>query len=199
MYGPPRGLFYYQDAIPDCEDELLEHFAHEEWFAVGACAQSRKVIHYGRKYNYGSQKAGAEAPPIPYIVDHLRQSLIATVEYLIAKGDIAPCGLAFDQCIVNKYEPGQGIGAHCDSKDFGGVIGCFTLLVGEGANTCEMKFNHPNAPSYVVPTGHGSLYIMSGESRDVWEHEMIARKTEVINGKRQPRKTRISITFRTVI
>lgn len=113
---------------------------------------------------------------------------------------MTPCSLAFDHCIVNKYEPGQGIGAHRDAPEFDGIIGCFTLLTGDGASTCEMEFTDPQGlyMPYSVPTEHCSLYIMSGESRDVWEHKMSARKTELIGGKRYPRKTRISITFRTV-
>ena len=43
---------------------------------------------------------------------------------------------------------------------------------------------------------NNSLYIMSGESRWDWSHEIKGVKNDIIDGKRVPRKSRISITFR---
>jgi alkylated DNA repair dioxygenase AlkB len=42
------------------------------------------------------------------------------------------------------------------------------------------------------------LLILSGEARYDWTHEIPARKSDVINGARQPRTRRVSLTFRTV-
>jgi alkylated DNA repair dioxygenase AlkB len=215
----PQGLFYIP-AIIDADTcaELLQHLSTStEWFAVGKCKNSRKVIHYGSRYNYGGAGTDAPAPPIPYIIDHLRESLIATVEDLIAKGKIttnSPTALNFDQCIINKYEPGQGIGAHCDANTFDEIIGCFTVCVDSSDSTNyiqpreiyspgQMEFVYPRdllVPNYVVTTEHCSLYIMSGESRNTWEHQMVGRRTDSISvggvTKRLQRATRISITFR---
>lgn len=43
-----------------------------------------------------------------------------------------------------------------------------------------------------------SLLILSGEARYDWTHEIPARKSDVIEGMRQPRARRVSLTFRIV-
>ena len=116
----------------------------------------------------------------------------------------------FDQCIINKYEPGQGIGAHSDSAEFDDIIGCFTLCTdAEKTNVgcCnqklspgEMKFQHPllQLPPHKVLTEHGSLYIMPEPSRSQYTHCMIGRRTDMIDGVRTHRAVRISINFRSL-
>ena len=42
------------------------------------------------------------------------------------------------------------------------------------------------------------LLILSGEARYDWTHEIPAHKSDMINGARQPRTRRVSLTFRTV-
>lgn len=42
------------------------------------------------------------------------------------------------------------------------------------------------------------LLILSGPARYDWTHEIPARKSDVINGARQPRRRRVSLTFRAV-
>lgn len=227
----PAGLFYIPNSIPaGIDDELWQCLRDAEWAAVSTGKKSRKVLHYGYAYNYTKRSALLPTAPLPEILDHLRLSLIATVESLIAEGKIAEQNpnLTFDQCIVNKYEPGQGIGSHCDSNAFDSIIGCFTFCVHTDGNVTiinppnmspgEMLFLYPRdllVPAYTVATEHGSLYIMSGDARTVWEHQMVGRTVDMIPApntppipttpltpgtkqKRVPRATRISITFRSL-
>jgi alkylated DNA repair dioxygenase AlkB len=93
--------------------------------------------------------------------------------------------------------PGQGIGAHIDSKNFGDTIVCFTL--GSAATmifapTKEIAHKY----SILVLVKPKSVYIMTGLSRYAWTHEMSQVKTDKIDGKITKRKTRISFTFRIV-
>jgi hypothetical protein len=100
--------------------------------------------------------------------------------------------LKFNQVIINKYEPGQGISKHTDAKDYGPIIGCYTIESG-----ATMKFNK-DKDSVSIYTKPNSLYIMSGDSRYKWTHEMTSTKSDNVDGKRVPRTRRISITFRHV-
>ncbi|KKM74057.1 hypothetical protein LCGC14_1404150, partial [marine sediment metagenome] len=102
-----------------------------------------------------------------------------------------PDGYWFDQCIINRYEPGQGIGAHRDRPDYGEFVACFTL--GSGA---EIEFSECHGPgSYKLYTEPRSLYIMSGASRHEYTHMIRGRKSDPGYGKRG---RRWSLTFRSV-
>jgi alkylated DNA repair dioxygenase AlkB len=86
--------------------------------------------------------------------------------------DVIDDDFKFDQCIINRYLPGQGIGEHVDDKKYGPYVASFTI-------ESEMEFNHPDTKNrykqFVKP---GSVYLMSGESRSTWTHQMRARKTD---------------------
>lgn len=98
----------------------------------------------------------------------------------------------FNQCIINRYLPGQGISAHVDANAYGHTIACFTF--GSGA---VMWFTRPGQhyDQYVEPD---SLYIMQNEARYGWKHEMPARKSDQVDGEKKLRGVRWSITFRAV-
>ncbi len=104
------------------------------------------------------------------------------------------CPLQRVQSIVNEYLPGQGISAHTDSLAYGETIQCYTL--GSGA---IMRFTHAVTGEiqelYVEPR---SVYTMTGEARYQWKHEMVARKSDVVEGKRVTRGRRVSVTLRSV-
>jgi alkylated DNA repair dioxygenase AlkB len=78
-----------------------------------------------------------------------------------------------DQCLINFYPPGKGIGAHTDHpKHFGSVIFCATF----GASR-TMRFTK-DEETYDIRTEPGSLYVMSGEARHEWKHEMLPTTEE---------------------
>ena len=192
-----KGLYYVRDAVDlELYETVMDHLnTCEDWFQVGG-ASSRKVIHYGYKYNYGGG-SGAATTPMPECIDNLRLYLISVLDEYVRKGVLQPYDESFNQCIINKYEPGQGIGAHIDHSDYGAIIGCFTFSPGNGSPG-EMVFLREGFPTNVIQTADKSLYIMTGESRTHWQHQMAAKKTDIVNGKRTPRNVRISITFRSV-
>ena len=189
-----EGLFVQQKAVDDATLVAVTDFLTNttDWFPLSAAKNSRHVIHYGRKYNYSRGSSGAEAPPMPAPIAQLRD-ILARVCAEVGL-DVIP----FVQCIINKYLPGQGIGEHTDSRDYGPVIGCFTFNLGAPETSPgEMDFiiNGGETP---VPTPHASLYIMSGLARMNYRHQMVARKKDTIAGVPTLRGVRVSVTFRSI-
>lgn len=173
----PRGLTYHERVIPVILTINLHHYLENvcEFFPVSTGANSRLVAHFGYSYNYSSRGIHDPAPPIPGILQQLR--------------DLIPVDVEFNQCIINRYLPGQGINAHIDRLTYGAHIACFTL--GGGA---ELEFTR-NGEIYRLYTDSRSLYIMTGEARYEWKHQMRARLSDLGHGAR---RTRYSVTFRTV-
>jgi alkylated DNA repair dioxygenase AlkB len=150
------------------------------WKSVSKSADSRQVLHFGYDYNYipGSGPAVRKSEhEIPTFLESLRQLALEIT------------GSDFDQCIVNRYIPGEGIAKHIDALSFGPVIACFSV----GSST-SMIFRHKE-DSVEVTVPENSLYIMSEDARYKWTHEMPARKTD----NNIKRDTRYSITFRKVL
>ena len=183
------GLYYTANLITNF-DELIKKLDKNNWSSLTVSANSRKVQHYGYLYDYVSKKINIPTTPLPYFLTELANELTNICKQLNLIDD----NYIFNQCIVNNYESGQGISRHTDVKTYGKVIGCFTI--GSGAT---MKFVHPvtgvEYEKYVEPN---SLYIMSGDARQVWTHEMLSSKFDIVNKIKIPRSRRISITFRNV-
>jgi len=101
------------------------------------------------------------------------------------------------QIIVNHYEPGQGISPHVDDvRFFQDEIS--TLSLGSGI---VMEFRQTVAPfrrvDCYLPVGY--MLIMRDEARYQWTHGIAKRKSDVIDGVRVARGTRISITWRSLL
>lgn len=180
------GLEYHPDIISvELEKEIINYMNSNisEEMPVGSSASSRRVRQYGYLYNYESKNTDSkEIQPIPDVFKKLL--LLLPEKYKNIK---------FNQCIVNKYLPGQGIAAHRDHMKFGPVIACFSIvgdinILFRLANiVCEKRIER------------NSLYIMSGDSRYKWTHEIAQKKYDIFDsGKEVKRNVRYSITFRTV-
>ena len=184
----PLGLFYYDNVIDEKYEKSLIDFLDEDdgkkWKALSDSKNSRKIQHYGYLYNYKTGNTKEKGEPIP---DEF-QSLIKEISTITRTSGFKK----FNQVIVNNYEDGQGISAHTDVKEYGDVIGCYTI--GSGATMVFSK-GEEKYDLYVKPR---SVYIMTGESRYKWKHEMPSRKTDMVGGVRIRRGRRISITFRYV-
>lgn len=186
----PSGLYYFKDIIDEKQDltNFLDEDNGSKWKSLSDSKNSRKVQHYGYTYNYKSGKTKTETEPIP---DEFR-SLINSLKKKSDGLGILPKKYEFNQVIVNNYEPGQGISAHTDVKEYGVIIGCYTI--GSGAT---MRFTRGDE-KYDIYVEPNSLYVMSGDSRNEWKHEMVPRKSDVVDGVKIERGRRISITFRFV-
>ncbi len=188
------GFFYFPKVIePDFANEIVEFLNNEKWKGVTASETGRKVQQYGYEYDYSTRKGTdfKKIEPIPELLVILQQMGLNTVHELVDQKIFESCQL--NQCIVNKYEPKQGISAHTDKSNFGPVIVCFTL--GSGTTMTFSKIDKDGTKhvinKYVEPN---SVYLMTGESRYIWKHEIKPRVTD----NKIRRTTRISVTFRTV-
>lgn len=172
-----QSLLYKKYITKDDEKKFLEYFLNvKNWNTKLA----RRTLHFGYEYNYkNSDLFKAEA--IPEVFHDLIKRI---TEEKIMKN--------INQVIVNEYLPGQGISAHTDAKNFDNVI--LTISLG---SKCIMEFsNDSDKLELVLP--RRSMLIMKDEFRYDWKHAIPARKSDIINGKRKYRKTRYSITFRSV-
>jgi alkylated DNA repair dioxygenase AlkB len=98
-----------------------------------------------------------------------------------------------DQVTVNEYEPGQGLRSHVDCATcFGNTI--ITLSLG---STYVMEFTNSQTKEtreiLLVP---GSLLVLQGEARYIWQHGVIARKKDMYKGREFVRTRRVAMTFR---
>ena len=184
MASTPQGLFYLPSAFEAQQGAaLIAALDQGGWKSVTDSENSRKYQHFGSTYDYVRRKIVDGAEPIPAFL----APVVAHLQAFCAEQGLPS---EFNQCIVNDYQPGQGINKHTDIKAYGPVIGCYTF--GSGATMIFRKGDEV-FHQYVEPN---SLYVMSGESRSDWTHEMPSRKSDMVGGARVARSRRVSITFR---
>jgi len=180
----PNGFQYRNDFITSEDEALLaEAIAHLEFstFEMRGVEARRRVAFFGKSYDSGD----ALTPPMPPFLVPLRDKAAAW----------ANVGAhAFAMALINEYSPGAPIGWHRDAPQYDIVAGISLL------SSCRMKFRpyvRPNArastqgrrrtATHEVTLERRSAYLMTGESRNAYEHHIPAVTT-----------LRYSITFRTV-
>lgn len=121
-----------------------------------------------------------------------------------------------NQLTVNEYKPGEGIGSHIDTPQ-AFSDGIISISLG---GDCVMEFRLPSSEhmqdnhlftsdvsskktNYIsrklVHLPPRSLLLMSGPARLSWEHMIVSRMTDLVEGKIIPRRTRVSLTLRTAL
>lgn len=134
----------------------------------------RKTLHYGKRYCYKTKKLINDVEPIP---EELYELIEAVEDQVCSK----TTSFKINQCIVNKYEAGEGIGAHIDHKTlFSGIIVTVSLL-----SDCVITFVKEKE-SVSVPAQRRSCIILEKEARYDWTHALKCSEK------------RISITFRQI-
>jgi alkylated DNA repair dioxygenase AlkB len=98
----------------------------------------------------------------------------------------------YDQCIINRYLPGEGINQHIESPIFADEI-C-TLIIGSKG---IMYFTKDTNVKQVI-LKPCSLLIMKGDARTDWKHGISARKSNLICRLRKKKEILYSITMRTI-
>lgn len=181
-----KGLKYIENILSESDLQLiiewLKNQESDENFQKTEYKSDRKVIQFGYKYVYTERRVVKLDSDMPEIIKHLRNKL----DDHISGRDPS----VFNQCIINRYAPGERITKHKDARCFGGVIACFSF----GASA-TMRFSLLNEHRDLVVTNN-SLYTMHGDARYKWSHEMlnsIAGQTKKRDG------IRYSITFRIVV
>jgi alkylated DNA repair dioxygenase AlkB len=154
----------------------------------------RKTRQYGYEYDYKAR----HKDKIIKKINNAPPELLCIADLLYKHGLMRQKA---NQIIINKYEPGQGISAHRDHiRYFTGDIATLSLgsaYVMRFKPHSENKLEDPKK-IYDVLLPIGSLAVMKDDARSLWTHEIIAKKSDTINGVTSKRGTRISITFRTV-
>ena len=101
-----------------------------------------------------------------------------------------------NQMTVNEYTPGQGIGGHVDTRT---AFGDGLLIVTLGGGTV-MEFREVDGPGRkLVHLPPRSLALLSGDARYRYEHMIVSRMTDTVDGEIIPRRLRVSLTLRTAL
>ena len=179
-----HGAAIVPDIITEAEERrILLRIGQAPWLTD----LSRRVQHYGYRYDYRSRGAGrhAPAPAFPRWAAVVADRLTPLFD-----------GRRPEQCIVNEYRPGQGIGMHADHASFGPVVVSLSL-----GHAWTMQFR-PHAACPYVREGlatdevallpRRSVLVLRGQARSAWMHG-IDRATNAHQAA-----TRVSATFRTL-
>lgn len=183
FYKMIRGLYKKLNIItPEKECEILNILDTKNWDNT----LKRRVQQYGHYYVYKNEVNEVEKCP-DWMIDIL---MIIKQELPVPEFDLDKL-----QIIVNEYNPGQGISPHIDDPfKFGNWV--VTLSLG---SDYVMRFKEKNSEKVEdILLEKCSAYLMTDDARYKWTHEIPARKTDTINGKRVKRNRRISITFRSI-
>lgn len=204
------GLYYINNIQVADNDNTIDKLNTKEWKPLSNSPNSRVVQHYGYEYDYNTYNIKKKCEEIPEFLLKYKEFLTNKCNELNIinnnknnneetkdKNDDKNTNnkYEFNQCIVNNYEIGQGISKHIDVVSYGDIIGCYTI--GGGSSMIFRNKNNTNE-KYEIYTEPNSLYIMSGDARYNWTHEMPSRKSDIINGTKIPRNRRVSITFRNI-
>jgi alkylated DNA repair dioxygenase AlkB len=173
----PEGLRYQSDFVDAVtEAELIAHLAALplQPFQFGAYEGKRRVASFGFRYDYGLRRL-QEADPIP---GWLTQVIRSVEEF----GGL-PAG-SVRQILCTEYDAGVGIGWHRDKPHFDEIFGLSLK------SACKFRFRRSDGAKwerFTLNAEPRSLYMMSGGSREIWEHSIPAVE-----------QRRYSITFRTM-
>jgi len=173
----PQGLRYRPEFVSKDEEADLVARIRElplTPFQFGAFEGKRRVISFGWRYDYSQQALQEAGEWPPWLAPFVTQ-----VEQF---AELPPASVR--QVLCTEYEEGVGIGWHRDKPHFDMVFGLSL------ASACRFRFRRKAGTRwerFTLEAAPRSLYVMSGESRHVWEHSIPPVE-----------QTRYSITFRTM-
>jgi alkylated DNA repair dioxygenase AlkB len=168
-----NGLTYIPNFITGEEEQNLLQFLHEQQWDSSEI--KRETQHFGKKYSYNKKNTEIEVPPIPIAFNFLLEKL----EKITNR--------KFDQAIVNRYKPGEGIGPHIDDTNiYDDIVVSISLM-----STIPMIFT-TFKKTLTQNLERYSAIILEKDARYKWKHQIKSVKKD--DGIL--RKERISITFR---
>jgi alkylated DNA repair dioxygenase AlkB len=142
-------------------------------FQFGEFEGKRRVASFGFRYDYDLRQL-KRAEPIP----NWLAEIVANVE------TFGGPATRIQQVLCTEYGVGVGIGWHRDKPHFDEIFG---LSLG---SACKFRFRKRAAKTwdrFTIDAEARSLYVMTGASRQIWEHSIPAVEAP-----------RYSITFRTM-
>jgi hypothetical protein len=177
----PTGFWYRRDFITTSDEAAL---ADEIGRIAFSTFEMRGVIARRRVAFFGASYDSAAAAPLPAFLVPMRSKVAVWA-------GVDPA--AFAMALINEYRPGAPIGWHRDAPQYDIVAGISLL------SSCRMRFRPYGRPrsststqvrrtvTHEITLEERSAYLMTGESRNVYEHQIPA-----VTG------LRYSITFRTL-
>jgi alkylated DNA repair dioxygenase AlkB len=154
---------YQPDLISANEERQLVSFIEtlplRPFEFAGGFRGNRRVLSFGWRYDYNQQKLN-EAFPIPEQLLPLRQK---AAEFTGLQAE------SFQQALVTEYAPGAGIGWHRDKAMFGDIVGVSLVA------SCKFRLRRKMGDRWErasLEAESRSAYLLSGESRTVWEHSI---------------------------
>ena len=103
---------------------------------------------------------------------------------------------SINQLTINEYIPGQGIGSHVDTET-AFADGLLIITLNGGIVMEFRKVDQDTRKLVYLPPR--SLILLSGDARYKWEHMIVSRTTDTVDGEVIPRKLRVSLTLRTAL
>lgn len=178
--APPLvpGLALVHEAISREEERSLEALidaAPLSPFQFGPWQGKRLTMSYGSGYDF-TRGRPTDAPPIPPRLQALAEALAPQVR-------LDPRAIA--QALLIRYDPGAGIGWHRDRPQYGEVLGL--SLTAPATLRLRRRLPEGGFERRSVELPPRSLYRLSGEVRQDWEHSIAPME-----------QTRRSVTFRTM-
>ncbi len=182
--GEVRGIDYIPEFITCGEERVLLWQADQEgeWLTHW----SRRTKFFGVKYDRAARSVNLDAPiaQVPAWSNFVRERLVSHEIF-----NKLPTQMG-----INEYLPGQGIAQHVDY--FGGTV--VSLSLGSG---CIMEFTLPDCPEarasiWLAPR---SIVVLNGDARNVWQHGIRGRLSDIVGGHTVKRNRRVSLTFRDVV
>lgn len=164
LFGPAiPGLFLIEDLvdeaaqirlITDIEETSLPPFRFQQWTG------RRETASYGLHYDFTASTL-SEAEAFPPWLDQLARRVEAVCEL--------PCR-SMVHALLTRYPVGAGIGWHRDRAIFGEVLG---ISLGTEAILRLRRRQPAGFSRYSLRLRPGSLYRLSGEARQLWEHSIV--------------------------
>ncbi|MBY3323803.1 alpha-ketoglutarate-dependent dioxygenase AlkB [Rhizobium laguerreae] len=158
----PEGFRYGPDLVSqEAEAEALAAIKQLQLrpFDFHGYQGKRRVASFGWKFDYDTQRI-YKSEDIPAFLLPLRE--IAANFAGMPQADLK-------QALVTEYEPGAPIGWHRDKAVFGRVVGISLL----SPCTFRLRVRHgAKWERYSLTAEPGSVYLLSGPARTVWEHSI---------------------------
>ena len=164
----PDGFIYRQNFISEAEEQALIREIQSVQLASFQYYQftgKRRLASFGWQYEFGKNEI-TRAPDMPAFLLPLRTRAGKLF-------DIDPN--SFSQSSIIEYSTGSPIGWHRDIAHFGVVVG-----ISLGA-ACRMRFrkyhrvrakNSKRDETLSIELQPRSIYLMSGASRELWQHSI---------------------------
>jgi alkylated DNA repair dioxygenase AlkB len=158
----PKGFRYGPDIVSDkIQQALLQEIPGLpfEAFDFHGFKGKRRTVSYGWKYDFSTESVqkGDDIPALLLCVRDLAGKFAGIDPELLV------------QALVSEYGPGAPIGWHKDKFVFGRVVGVSL------ASSCTFRLRrHIDGKwkRHSIILDPGSAYLMSGDSRTLWEHSI---------------------------